>query len=200
MRPSTASPFKLISISLFLIAALALFGCSSHKTLPPAESRHEEAGEATAVEIRAEKLFGKYVLTDYAWCAAALPKRPEAWARERLTSDGAVLPRVFAFDGVVVLNPRYEIRQYPRLTEGEVPTGLRRTLSDFYGAGRERNIVTVLEVYKPKSSSPRQVIEVIDKDTLWDITAEGWLFEWRREGVGKNPIPLQERFRAGTSK
>jgi len=101
--------------------------------------------------------------------------------------------------GVVVLNPRYKIRHYPKLSEGDVPMGVRRTFSDFYGAGPERDVITVLEVYEVGAAYPRQCIEVIDENTLWDLMAEAWLFEWRREGTKANPIPLKDRCRGGVS-
>jgi hypothetical protein len=109
------------------------------------------------------------------------------------------LPEVFRLRSVVVLHPRYEIRYYPELTEGEVPTAERRRLSDFYGAGLERHIITVLEVYEPGAPSPRVDVEIIDKDTLWDTWAGPWLFEWRRDGTKADAIPLKDRALKGAT-
>ena len=140
-----------------------------------------------------EQFFGKYVATDYAWCSVSPPSPPEAWARVYLHDEAAILLEVFAMRGLVILNPRYEIRRYAKLSEGEVPMGVRRTLSDFYGAGKERPVITVLEVYEAGGAHPRYGVEVIDDNTIWETWDRPWLFEWRREGTGSNPIPLKER-------
>ena len=179
----------------FVCVLLVGLGCSRDDSGPKEVSRVEGRGG-----LRVEQLFGKYVTTDYAWCSVSTPERPEAWAREHLYDEAAILPEVFAMGGVVVLGPRYEIHRYPRLSEGDVAEGVRRTFSDFYGAGSERDVITLIEVYKPQDAYPRQYVEVIDDNTLWDLTVEAWLFEWRREGAKSNPIPLKERWRSGNSR
>lgn len=149
---------------------------------------------------RIAQLFGKYVATDYASCSETLHEEREAWASGHLYDEAAILPEVFALRSVVVLQPRYEIRHYPRMVEGEVPVGIRRCLSDFYGAGMDRKVITVLEVYEPGDDHPRCDVEIIDENTLWDTWNGAWLFEWRRDGVEKNPAPLKGRWQGGRSR
>lgn len=182
--------------------ALSVFGCSRREQ-PSAASDQRQAGEASEAEkqthIRVDQFFGKYVTTDYAWCSVSPPSPPEAWAKGYLHDEAAILPEVFAVRGVVVLNPRYEIRHYPKLSEGDVPMGVRRRLSDFYGVRPQRAAITRLEVYKPGAAQPRYGVEIIDENTLWETWDGPWLFEWRRDGTGQNPIPLKERALGGVN-
>ena len=182
-------------MSCGLIAYLD-FGCSGSERPTGAQPSCGAAAPSRSrnqAEFPAHHLFGKYKIVDHAWCSVSTPTRSDEWARAHLSEEAAILPEVFAMRGIVVLSPRYEIRHYPKLTEGEVPTGVRRTFSDFYGAGLERDEIVVLEVYGPGSDSPRCHAEVINENTLWETWDGAWLFEWRRDGTGKNPVPLKDR-------
>ena len=183
----------------FACALIVCFGCSRDGNRPSALGPRQ-AGTAQHEQrkaVRVDRLFGKYVITDYAWCSVPMHEESDAWARGHLCQEAAILPEVFAVRGLVVLNPRYEVRDHPGLVEGEVPVGVRRRLSDFYGVGVERDVVTVLEVYEPGAASPRCGVEIIDGNTLWDTWDGPWLFEWRREGTGNSATPLKERLPKG---
>ena len=121
------------------------------------------------------------------------PKEPEAWAREKLGEEDAILPEVFAWRSVVIRNPTYKIRYYRALSEGDVAAPWRRRLSDYHGAGTERAVIAVLEVYEGGVDYPTWSVEIIDENTLWEMWQEAWLFEWRRKETGGNPIPLKDR-------
>jgi len=184
-----------------LIVSLGL-GCS-RRPEHPADAEEHLPGTFQAEKqpaIRAEQFFGKYVTTDYAWCSILPPEEPEATDRKHLWNEAAILPEVFAWRTIVILNPRYEIHHYPKLPEGNVPLGARRLLSSFYGAGTDREIITKLQVYEQGAEHPRCGVEVIDENTLWDTWHAPWLFEWRREGVGSNPIPLKHRALQGADR
>lgn len=185
-------------VDLAFLCALIVFlgpGCSRrHEHLAdseghPAVTSQDEKGAA----LRVDQLFGKYVTRDYAWCFVLPPEEPEAWARERLGEEDAILPEVFVWRRVVIRNPTYKIRYYPALTEGDVAAPWRRRLSDYHGAGTERDVIAVLEVYEAGADYPTWGVEIIDENTLWEMWQDAWLFEWRREGTGSNPIPLKER-------
>ncbi|KPJ53318.1 MAG: hypothetical protein AMS16_05405 [Planctomycetes bacterium DG_58] len=195
MRTSQATR-KLTGLMVSCSLVLCLgFGCSTgDEPFGVPRTRQVATPETQAgSSITPERLFGKYVVTDYAWCLGTPPQQAEAWAKGCLHNEAAILPEVFAVRGVVVRNPRYEIRHFPKSVEGEVPTGVRRLLSDFYGAGTERAAITRVEVYEAGAAHPRCGVEVIDENTLWETWDRPWLFEWRREGTGGNPIALKKR-------
>ena len=139
--------------------------------------------------VRVEDLYGKYRVSDH----GSSHGESSEWAIGIMSSEAAILPEVFAMRGIVILRPRYELRRYERPVEGEVPTGIRRRLTDFHGIQTRTGRVTVLHVYEAGAPCPRWHLEVIDANTLWD-TAEGLdVLQWRREGTGKHPIPLKQR-------
>ena len=149
--------------------------------------------------LRPEQFFGEYVSTDVAWCARWAPEESMEWAKEQVGQEAAILPNVFSFRGIVVMKPRYVIRSFPRLVEGDVPEGIRRGLSDFYGAGSDRGSILVLHVYDPESGSLRFLLEIIGDNTLWDTSDGPWLIEWRRDGTNGNPTPLKDRWHRGAN-
>lgn len=149
------------------------------------------------VPVTPERLFGTYVATGYAWCSWSPRDEDEAWMREHLRDKAIILADQFSLRSITIHNPRYEIREYPALVEGDVPVGVRRRLSDFLGAGEDRRVITVLEVYEPGAANPRCDVEVIDRDTLWDTWNGPWIFEWRRDGSGNSTIPLKDRVIGG---
>ncbi len=149
------------------------------------------------IDARIAKLSGKYVSTDFVWCGAGEPHEGESWARDQLSNEAVILPNVFSLRSVVIVNPRYEVRRYEKLPEGEVPMGIRRSLSDFYGAGPKKDAITVLEVFEPGDKTSRVALEILDDDTLWDLWDAPWLFEWRRDGAKPLATSLQERCRSG---
>jgi len=185
-------------LDLAFLCALIVFlwlGCSRRHE-HPADSEGRPAGtsqDEKRAAIGVEQLFGKYVTRDYAWCYVLPPDEPEAWAKERLGEEDTILPEVFAWRSVVIRNPTYKIRYYPALTEGDVAAPWRRRLSDYHGAGMHRDVIAVLEVYEAGGDYPTWGVEIIDENTLWEMWQEAWLFEWRREGTGGNPIALKKR-------
>ena len=135
------------------------------------------------------------MVTDYTSCGGGLT--PESWARKQVGSEAVVSRELYAALDARIPNPRYAIRYYENLPEGEVPQGTRRGLSNFWGYGLERDGVTVLEVYKADHSDrPYLYCEIIDDDMLW-IGYDGWLFRLQRKRAKGPTVPLKERWLTG---
>lgn len=164
-------------------------GSASRRTPSPSEvegTRHS----------RVEEMYGVYELTDYVWCSygGTPPADEAAWAEGQVGYEGVILPEVCAVGRWIVVNPRYEMRSYPVLQEGDVACGGRRRLSDFLGIAPVSDAIVCLEAFEQGAEDYRAAVEVVDLDTLWETDGD-WVFQWRRKGAKAGGMSLAERWR-----
>lgn len=146
-----------------------------------------------ANNVKPEDVFGTYVVTDYTKMRGE-DETPEGWAKERVGKELVVSREVFSAGDVSIRNPKYRIEYYPMGPEGEVPTGIERRLSNFFGIGCERKGVTLLVVYDPDEPSTRLFdVEVIDKNTVWDASGIDWILQCQRKGSGNLAVPVAKQ-------
>jgi hypothetical protein len=145
----------------------------------------------TQLFVSLDQLYGRYVVTDYTRYRGGLT--PEEKAKAQVGTEVIISKDTFASKNIVIGAPKYRVRYYAPLPEGEVPQGERRGFSSFWGFGTDRGGVTVLDVYQSRKRDHRVYsLEVIDEDTLWD-KYDGWLFQLRREGAKGPLVPLKDR-------
>ena len=155
-------------------------------------NKYSSRNAEVRASVRDEPLFGIYVITDYTRYRGGLT--PETSARGQVDTEAIISRDLYAVLKARIPNPRYAIRYYEDLPEGEVPCGQRRLLSNFWGFGTERDGVTVLDVYQASQGElPYLYLEVIDNDTLW-VGYDGWLFQLRRKGAKGPTVPLKQRY------
>lgn len=182
--------------ALLCVPILCLWlGCSRNGGNPSNNEHGPTAPSGTNIQasITPEQLFGTYIVTDYARFYE--DRTPEEKAKARIGTELVISREAFAMRDMVIRSPRYKVRYYEPLPEGEVPEGARRRLSTFYGFWSDRDADTVLEVYDSAGGDRlRRSLEVIDTDTLWDSEYSAtWLYQFRRKGASGNAIPLKDR-------
>jgi hypothetical protein len=165
-------------------------GCSA-----PDETGSQQGTAKAEKGVRpsVESAFGVYAVTDYVRYRGGLT--PESWAQAQIGKRVALSKDSCESLLVRIKKPRYDLKLYEPLPEGEVPSGERRLLTDFYGLGAERKGVYELEVHgqgEPEASCDS--FEIIDRDTLW-TTYDGWALQLKREGTSGLSIPLKDRMR-----
>ena len=143
-------------------------------------------------DFQIQNLLGDYFVTDYTEYGPG--STTEDWAKGQVGKKAIISRDRFKMWGHDVLNPIYKIMVYEPLSEGNVPFGIRRAFSDFWGVGTERKKLAVLEVYSPKVSHPVEILEIIDEGRLWDTYDGKWLLQWRRKDNRGKIVPLKEPF------